>query len=266
MGHYERIKSLKEGDFKRLTGVRPGTSEKMAEILRAAFAGKKRLGGRPNKLCIEDMLLMALEHLRECRTYFHVGKSYGLSESNAYKGVKWVEGTLVKDGTFSLPGRKALLAGGSEYGFVLVDATETPIERPKKQRNWYSGKKKRHTVKTQVVVDRGTGAVVCTAFAAGRRHGFRLFKESRVRFGAGVEVKADTGYQGIQRLHGNSVLPRKRPKKRALTREDKAFNHSASSGRIERFRVVSDRYRNRRKRFALRFNLISGICNYELQN
>jgi len=125
------------------------------------------------------------------------------------------------------------------------------------------------------VVDRGTGAVACTAFAAGRRHDFRLFKESRVRFGAGVEARADTGYQGIQRLHGNSVLPRKRPKKRALTREDKAFNHSVSSGRvlnehvigrIKRFRIVSDRYRNRRKRFALRFNLISGICNYELQN
>ncbi len=69
MGHYERIKSLKEGDFKRLTGVKPRTFEKMAEILRAAFAGKKRLGGRPNKLCIEDMPLMALEYLRECRTY-----------------------------------------------------------------------------------------------------------------------------------------------------------------------------------------------------
>ena len=141
MGHYERIKSLEEGDFKRLTGVKPGTFDKMAEILRAAFERKKRLGGRPNKLCIEDMLLMALEYLREYRTYFHVGKSYGLSESNAYKGIKWVEDTLVKDGTFSLPGRKALLAGGSEYEVVLVDATETPIERPKKTKKLVLGQK-----------------------------------------------------------------------------------------------------------------------------
>jgi len=132
MGHYERIKNLKEGDFKRLTGVKPGIFDKMAEILRAAFEGKKQLGGRPNKLRIGDMPLTALECLRECRTFFHVGKSHGLSGSNAYKGIKWVEDALVRDGTFPLPGRKALLAGGSEYEVVLVDATETPIEHPKK--------------------------------------------------------------------------------------------------------------------------------------
>jgi len=135
MGKYEGIKGLKEESFKRLTGVKVRTFEKMLKILREAHAQKKRSGGRPNKLSIEDMLLMTLEYLREYRTYFHIGKSYGLSESNAYQTIKWVEDTLIKDGTFSLPGRKALLKSDMEYEVILIDATETPIERPKRGKN-----------------------------------------------------------------------------------------------------------------------------------
>jgi hypothetical protein len=104
----------------------------MLEILGNTHAQKKQRGGRPNKLNVEDMLLMALEYLREYRTYFHIGQSYGLSESNAYQTIKWVEGTLIKDGAFSLPGRKSLLKSDAEYEVILIDATETPIERPKR--------------------------------------------------------------------------------------------------------------------------------------
>ena len=140
--HYDRIKGLNEGSFRRLTGVKPKTFGKVAAILKAAFEKNKERGGRPNKLCVEDMLLMALEYLREYRTYFHIGQSYGLSESNAYKGTKWVEGSLIKDGAFSLPGRKALLKGDAEYEIVLVDATETPVERPKKTKKMVFGQEK----------------------------------------------------------------------------------------------------------------------------
>jgi hypothetical protein len=135
MSRYEQIKELKEEDFRRLTGVKRKTFEKMVETLKEAHGRKKQRGGRPNKLCLEDMVLMALEYLREYRTYFHIGKSYGLSESNAYKGIKWVEDTLIKDGAFSLPGRKALLKSNMEYEVVLIDAAETPIERPKKNKD-----------------------------------------------------------------------------------------------------------------------------------
>jgi hypothetical protein len=132
MGKYEDIKGIKAEAFRRLTGVKHQTFEKMVEILRQAHEVKKRRGGRPNKLSIEDMLLMALEYLREYRTYFHIGKSYGISESNAYQTIKWVEDTLIKEGTFSLPGRKALLKSDAEFEVILMDATETPIERPKR--------------------------------------------------------------------------------------------------------------------------------------
>ena len=69
------------------------------------------------------------------RHHFHVSKSYGISESSAYKTVKWVEDTLIKHPDFALPGRKALLKSDVGYEVVLIDATETPIERPKKNKS-----------------------------------------------------------------------------------------------------------------------------------
>jgi len=125
---------LTREEFRRQKGVYPETFAKMVEILRLAHTRKKARGGRPNKLKIEDMLMMALEYWREYRTYFHIGLDYGLSESNTYQTIKWVENVLIKDGTFSLPGKKALLAEDTEYALVLIDATETPVERPKRGR------------------------------------------------------------------------------------------------------------------------------------
>jgi hypothetical protein len=126
------IKGLPNEAFRRLTGIKRVTFEKMIELLKEALTKKKAQGGRPNKLKVEEMLLMTLEYLREYRTYFHISQSYGLSESNAYKSIKWVEDILIKSNEFSLPGRKALLKSDMNYEIVLVDATESPIERPKK--------------------------------------------------------------------------------------------------------------------------------------
>jgi hypothetical protein len=115
--------------------------------------------------------------------------------------------------------------------------------------------------------------VVCTAFANGKRHDFRLFKESKTHIHKDTQADTDTGYQGIKKLHQNSVLPKKRSKKNPLTAEEKSQNREISSERvfsehaigfIKRFKILSERYRNRRKRFGLRFNLIAGICNWEL--
>jgi hypothetical protein len=107
----------------------------MVIILREAERRLKALGGKPNKLSIEDRLLMTLEYLREYKTYFHISRAYGISESACYRNIRWVEDTLIKSGTFSLPGRKALLKSDVGYEVVLIDATETPIERPKKNKS-----------------------------------------------------------------------------------------------------------------------------------
>jgi hypothetical protein len=132
---FEQIKDAKPEDFRRLNGVKRTTFERMVEILSAAEHELKNLGGKPNKLSIEDRLLMTLEYLREYRTYFHISRSYGISESACYRNIRWVENTLIKDGTFSLPGRKELLKSDTAYEVILVDATESPIQRPKKNRN-----------------------------------------------------------------------------------------------------------------------------------
>ena len=142
---YDQIKELVDGKFRRLTGVKRPTFEKMLEILEAANFIKKSKGGRKNKLSMEDQLLMALEYIREYRTYFHIGKSYGISESAAYKSIRWIENTLVKHPAFSLPGRKSLLKSDISYKVILVDATETPIERPKKSKNITTQERKKDT-------------------------------------------------------------------------------------------------------------------------
>jgi transposase len=132
---YESIKGLEEEKFRRLTGVKRATFAKMIGILSEADKQKKAKGGRKSRLTLEDRLLMALEYIREYRTYFHVSQSYGVSESTCYETIKWIENTLIKHPDFALPGRKALLKSDMEYELVLIDATETPIERPKKNKN-----------------------------------------------------------------------------------------------------------------------------------
>jgi len=140
---YETLSKSSDPVFRRVTGVKPDTFRKMVGILEAEHRLKKLKGGRPSKLTIADMLLVTLEYLREYRTYLHIGKSYGVSESSAFKTIRWVENTLIAHPDFSLPGRKNLRKSGAEYEVILIDATETPIERPKKTEKLFFGKEKK---------------------------------------------------------------------------------------------------------------------------
>lgn len=126
------LQQMSDEQFRRVTGLKRTTFEKMVELLQEAHTKKKARGGRPNKLTVAEMLLMALEYLREYRTYLHIATSYGISESNTFEAIRWVEDTLIQSKEFRLPGRKALLKSDNQIEIVLVDATETPIERPKK--------------------------------------------------------------------------------------------------------------------------------------
>lgn len=128
-------------------------------------------------------------------------------------------------------------------------------------------------MKSQVIVNKANGIIICTAFSNGRCHDFRLFKESKIRIYKNIKVLADSGFQGIGKFHKNSETPKKKTKKRSLTTLEKSNNCRISSERaqnehsigfIKRFKIISEKYRNRRKRFSLRFNLICGICNYDL--
>jgi len=132
---YEIIKNYDDEKFRRITGVKRFTFEKMMEILQPAQKEKLSAGGRKPKLALEDALLAALEYWREYRTYAHIAASYGIHESSMFRNIKWIEDALVKSRQFSLPGKKELLKKDREYEIVLVDATETPIERPKKNKS-----------------------------------------------------------------------------------------------------------------------------------
>ena len=133
MKKHAELQKLSPNHFRRLTGVKRETFEQMVVILLEEQNKRYRKAGRKGALIIEDKLLMSLEYLRECRTYFHLGRSYGLSESACYRACRWVEDTLIRSEKFSLPGKKALLKSDMEYEVILIDASETPIERPKKK-------------------------------------------------------------------------------------------------------------------------------------
>jgi hypothetical protein len=128
-------------------------------------------------------------------------------------------------------------------------------------------------LKSQIAVDKKTQKIICTAYTNGKRHDFRFLKESKIRFQSDIMVMTDTGYIGLQKIHAKTSMPKKRSKKNPLSAEDKRKNKDLSAqrvlnehviGKIKRFKIVADKYRNRRKRFGLRFNLIAGIYNYEL--
>lgn len=144
---------------------------------------------------------------------------------------------------------------------------------PKKQRQCYSGKKKRHTLKTQLLLNWETREVISTAFGKGRTHDFRLFKESCTHLHPDTVVLADLGYAGLGKLHTHTCLPVKASKLHPLTCEDKQANRALARlrlrveqviGKLKVFRILGERYRGRRKRFGLRFNLIAGVHNFEL--
>jgi hypothetical protein len=123
------------------------------------------------------------------------------------------------------------------------------------------------------VVDKKSKKIICTTCCNGKKHDFKLFKESKVRWRSGSCGITDSGYTGIKKLQKNTKLPKKSSKKNPLTKNDKEENRKISSERalnenvigcMKRFKILSDRYRNRRKRFGLRLNLIAGIYNYGL--
>lgn len=114
--------------------------------MEAEYVQQRRRGGRPRALSIADMLLATLEYLREYRTYLHIGNSYGISESAAYNTIRWVENTLVRHPDFSLPGRKALKKSDMHYEVILIDSTETPIERLKKNKKLITLERKKDTL------------------------------------------------------------------------------------------------------------------------
>jgi len=133
---WEKIKGHSKEKFKRLTGVELRTFKLMVQEVNrhdskiAEKKGNKRM--RPFHLITEDQILMMLMYYREYRTQFHIGETYGLHESNVGKNIRRIENILKKCKRFALPGKEKLSGTNHQFEVILVDATESPIERPKK--------------------------------------------------------------------------------------------------------------------------------------
>jgi hypothetical protein len=269
----EKAKHLTARKFKRMAGVSRQTFELMVDLVKADAQKKKKAGRRP-KLIIEDQVLMVLQYWREYRTYYHIGLDFGLSESAVCRLVFKIENILIKSRKFRLPGKKELWKMSYQEDLVVMDVTESPIEKPQKgQKRFFSGKQGEHTLKTQVVIYQKSSQIICLGHDKGKIHDFRLFKNSGIKFGELIKVIADKGYQGIAKIHQLSETPIKKPKGKKLTKEQKKYNRELNrlriviehvNRRLKIFKILSDRYRNRHRRFGLRSNLIAGIYNHEL--
>ena len=137
MRKIDKFEKVNEENFKRVVGVKRATFEVMVEEYKKSEAERKKghkVGGRKPKLCEEDRVLFMLEYYREYRTLYHMGIDYGISEGQASKLVRDVERVLIKSGKFSLPSKRVLYEADNEIEFIIIDATESPIQRPKKSK------------------------------------------------------------------------------------------------------------------------------------
>ena len=127
---YSDIQTLPPEQFKRLTGVRPDTFEEMLDTL--DVSARWRDFGRPRKLTRADQLLLTLMYWREYRAMFHIAQSFGVSEPTVCRTIKRVEDVLARSGRFTLPGKHVLTKADTSLEVIVVDASESPIERPQK--------------------------------------------------------------------------------------------------------------------------------------
>ncbi|VSI66896.1 fusion of IS1381 orf A and B [Streptococcus pneumoniae] len=167
--------------------------------------------------------------------------------------------------------------GGRKPKLSLEDLLMATLQyvreyRPKKQLANDSGKKKCHAMKAQAIVT-SQGRIIPLDITVNYSHNMKLFKMSRKNIGQAGKILADSGYQGLMKIYPQAQTPRKSSKLKPLTAEDKACNHALSKERskvenifakVKTFKMFSTTYRNHRKRFGLRMNLIAGIINHEL--
>lgn len=256
--------------FKRLFGVSPQEFEEILTKVEPLFTKKILDGykrpGRPYKHDLAEHLLMLLLYYRCYVTQEFVGCLFDLDKSRVCRMIKALEPLLAQ--VMAIDKRKKL--SQKEMETLLIDATEQPIERPKKgQRTFYSGKKKRHTMKTEIRVTKEGKIVHVSKTHPGSAHDFTVFKQE-LPPPKGSRVYVDSGYQGIDHFHKEAEFPYKASKTKPLDEEEKEYNQALSRirvrvehiiGDLKTFKILSERYRNKRKRYHLKVNIIAGIVN-----
>ena len=127
-----RIRRLDVKAYQDLFWVKKSTFDLMLSVLTEAYEKLHKFGGKPPKWSVLDKLIITLDYYKTYRPYERIGFDYGVGKSAIHKSIAWVESVLIKDGRFHLPSKKELRE--SDFEIILVDCTESPIQRPKKNR------------------------------------------------------------------------------------------------------------------------------------
>jgi hypothetical protein len=271
--YLETIKTSRGKDFRRKVGIRRRTFRQLLTQVAAAVEQDQidqplhRRGKKAIKLSLADKLLLTLVYLRHYDTFDELGAKFGVCESYANKVYHQYLDLLVK--ILRLPGKKALL--DAKLSAIVLDVTEQPIERPTKhQGQYYSGKKKRHTIKAQLIVCVKTLAILLVVCGKGRTHDFALLKHCKLRILTDLKKYADLGYQWLLKLYANSFIPRKASKHHPLTPEDKQYNRALARVRIviehvnrrcKIFRSVKETYRGKHKNYHKVWTVVAALVN-----
>lgn len=256
--------------FHRLFGISVGQFEVIIEKVRplwnARVLDKYKRPGRHFKCELEDMVLMLLLYYRSYVTQLFVGYMFGLDDSRVCRIIQVLEPILAS--VMAISKRKKRSKEDVEN--LLIDATEQSIERPKKrQKPYFSGKKKRHTLKTEIRTTLQGRIVHVSKSHPGSVHDFTIFKQEPAP-PKDCRTFVDSGYQGIDTYHKAAEFPYKSSKNKPLDAEEKTYNQALSRirvkvehiiGDLKTFKILSHRYRNKRKRYAVKFMIIAGIVN-----
>ena len=265
------ISELDSDTLFSLTGVHEKTFRWIASIVRRDMCSGHTKGGRPFRIMPITRAFITLFYLRTGLSMGTIAILFGISKGAVCKTCQKTVRALICNGYCSLLGRRSM---GGDRAYI-VDATEVPINRPLRgQREWYSGKQKCHTAKTQIIMDELTGLVVDAQFAKGSEHDWSLFRRSCRPIGWDVVIIAVKGYQGLTKLFPNGELPIKKSKKHPLDADDIEHNKTVGAVRIviehvngwlKRFKAVHDRYMGRAKNFWKAMLFVIGLYNsYEV--
>jgi hypothetical protein len=258
--------------FKQLSGLSVAEFEKLVGKLTQGWeeieAQKKSHGRNSHLPTLEDKVLCIMIYYRTYITHTFLGYLVGLHNSNVCRLFKKIEPLLAKKITIkkdrSLTPEKILK--------LLADVTEQRTQRPKKakdRKKSYSGKKKAHTIKTEIVIETSGKIISVSRSHKGRTHDFRIRKGEKILPPSAIKY-GDSGYQGWQKIQSHVLIPYKRYPKKPLTPEQKKHNRELASFRmrvenkfreLKIFKILSDVYRNFQKKIHMRFNIIAGLVN-----
>lgn len=250
---------------------------------------KRGIGaGRPFTHSLKDRLLMLLVYYRLYVTSILAGYLFDLDQTNVLRDVRRLE-PLVKE-CLPLPKkiyertrRARTVEEVEEYfpGFIaIIDSFEQEIPRPQNKRrrkSYYSGKRKKHTVKTQLTVNKEGVITHRTDHVNGRRHDYDLFKENHPKLPKGVSGMFDLGFQGVKKDFPelNPMIPFKRNRwhPRKLSKKKRRFNRKLSKARVvvehtisklKKFRIIGEEFRNRLQHYDVMTNIVSGLVNMRM--